>query len=271
MSELEQQIENRREKRRALAERGIDVFPRRTPYDLEPSDVHERYSERDTESLEEEVVELRVPGRIRAMRSHGKTAFVDLHDGGAKLQVMVRTKVSGALRRPRSGRFHPRLGEAHAHADGRADAFGERALDPRKGATAPPREVAWAGRRRSSLPPALPRSDGQPREPFGLRDARANHLEPAPFSRGKGISRSRDAHDALARGRRCSETLRHAPQRARSRALSPDRPGAFPEASPRRWVAPGLRDQSELPQRGDLDTTQPRVHDVGVLPGVLRL
>jgi len=93
MSELEQQIENRREKRRALAERGIDVFPRRTPYDLEPSDVHERYSERDTESLEEEAVELRVPGRIRAMRSHGKTAFVDLHDGGAKLQVMVRTKV----------------------------------------------------------------------------------------------------------------------------------------------------------------------------------
>ena len=93
MSELEQQIENRRRKRETLRDGGVEVFPKRVEYDLEPSVVHERYGELDAEALEERAVELRVPGRIRALRSHGKTSFLDLHDGAAKLQVMVRTKV----------------------------------------------------------------------------------------------------------------------------------------------------------------------------------
>jgi len=91
-SELEQQIENRRQKRRRIAELGVDVYPRRAAYDLEPTAIHATYDERDTESLEAEPVELTVPGRIRALRSHGKTAFLDLHDGATKLQVMVRKK-----------------------------------------------------------------------------------------------------------------------------------------------------------------------------------
>ncbi len=92
MSELDQQIENRRRKLAALAERGVEAFPARVEYDLEPSEVRRRYDDRDREALEAETIELTVPGRVRALRSHGKTAFLDLHDGGAKLQAMVRTK-----------------------------------------------------------------------------------------------------------------------------------------------------------------------------------
>jgi len=90
MSELETQIEHRRRKRRELAEAGIEPFPASVEYDLEPSAVHGTYGERDAESLDAETIELTVPGRVKALRSHGKTAFVDLHDGRMKLQVMVR-------------------------------------------------------------------------------------------------------------------------------------------------------------------------------------
>ena len=90
-SELETQIANRRAKRSALRERGVDPYPRRFEVDLEPSVVHERYGERTAEELEELGERLRVPGRVRSIREHGKTVFVDLHDGRAKLQLLIRT------------------------------------------------------------------------------------------------------------------------------------------------------------------------------------
>lgn len=90
MSELESQIANRKQKRESLTEKGISAYPTRVDYDLEPSGVHEKYTDQTAEDLEAASIELRVPGRVRAIRRHGKTSFVDLHDGKAKLQVMVR-------------------------------------------------------------------------------------------------------------------------------------------------------------------------------------
>ena len=92
MSELDEQIAHRRAKRDALAARGIDPYPIRTACDLEPSEVHARYGAASAEELEERKIRLAVPGRVRAIRSHGKTAFVDLADGGGKLQLFVRTQ-----------------------------------------------------------------------------------------------------------------------------------------------------------------------------------
>jgi lysyl-tRNA synthetase, class II len=90
MSELENQIEFRRRKRRELAAAGIDPFPSSFAFDLEPHAVHERYGDKTAEELEALTADLAVPGRVRALRSHGKTSFLDLNDGRAKLQVMVR-------------------------------------------------------------------------------------------------------------------------------------------------------------------------------------
>ena len=90
MSELDQQIENRRAKREALGEGGVELYPHRFDYDLEPSGVHQSHGGQTAEDLAENEIALRVPGRVKAIRSHGKTSFVDIHDGQAKLQVMIR-------------------------------------------------------------------------------------------------------------------------------------------------------------------------------------
>ena len=95
MSELDEQIAHRRAKRDALAARGIDPYPIRSACDLEPSEVHERYGELSAEELEQRAVRLAVPGRARAIRRHGKTAFVDLADGLGKLQLFIRTPALG--------------------------------------------------------------------------------------------------------------------------------------------------------------------------------
>ncbi len=90
MSELEAQIANRKSKRDELESLGVEPYPARVEYDLEPSKVHQRFGERSAEELEAGENQIRVPGRLRAIRKHGKTSFLDLHDGNAKLQVMVR-------------------------------------------------------------------------------------------------------------------------------------------------------------------------------------
>ncbi|HSM52499.1 MAG TPA: lysine--tRNA ligase [Thermoanaerobaculia bacterium] len=91
MSELDDQIRNRRAKREALGAMGVEAYPARAAVDLEPEEVHARYGAHTAAEWEAEGVELRVPGRLRAVRDMGKTRFLDLHDGRAKLQLLVRT------------------------------------------------------------------------------------------------------------------------------------------------------------------------------------
>ena len=90
MSELDEQIKNRREKRRALAERGVEVYPHEFGHDLEPAGVQERYGQASAEELEAAGATLRVPGRVRAIRGHGKLVFADLSDGAGKIQLLLR-------------------------------------------------------------------------------------------------------------------------------------------------------------------------------------
>jgi lysyl-tRNA synthetase, class II len=91
MSELDEQIENRRAKRQRLAERGIATYPHRFDWDAEPTGVRARWGERTAAELEAEKVHLRVPGRVRGIRTQGKLVFADLHDGREKLQLFIRT------------------------------------------------------------------------------------------------------------------------------------------------------------------------------------
>jgi lysyl-tRNA synthetase class 2 len=90
MSELDEQIQNRREKRQKLAEAGVQVYPHRFAWDLEPFAIRQQYGEKTAEELEAAGLRLRVPGRIRSIRRQGKLVFADLHDGRERLQLFVR-------------------------------------------------------------------------------------------------------------------------------------------------------------------------------------
>ncbi len=90
MSELQEQIQNRRRKLEELARQGVELYPHAFPHDLPPSEVHERWGERSAAELEGETLHLRVPGRLRGIRGHGRVMFLDLDDGRGKLQLFVR-------------------------------------------------------------------------------------------------------------------------------------------------------------------------------------
>ncbi len=90
MSELDDQIQNRREKRQRLAEAGIVPYPHRFEWDLEPCGVCQAYNDKTAEELEAAGIRLRVPGRVRSIRRQGKLAFADVHDGKTKLQLFIR-------------------------------------------------------------------------------------------------------------------------------------------------------------------------------------
>jgi len=90
MSELEEQIAVRREKRARLREEGVEVYPARCAFDHEPTAVRQRWGETSAEELEREALRVRVPGRVRARRDQGKVVFLDLSDGHERLQAFVR-------------------------------------------------------------------------------------------------------------------------------------------------------------------------------------
>jgi lysyl-tRNA synthetase class 2 len=90
VSELDEQIAFRRQKRERLRARGVEAYPARTGFDLEPSAVRARWENAGAAELEAAAHRLRVPGRIRAYRDQGKIVFFDLHDGAAKVQAFVR-------------------------------------------------------------------------------------------------------------------------------------------------------------------------------------
>ena len=90
MSELDNQIAVRRQKRAELEEAGTAVYPNGFTYDLETTDIHERFGDKSAEQLEEMQERVRVPGRITAFRKQGKLVFADLHDGKSRLQLFLR-------------------------------------------------------------------------------------------------------------------------------------------------------------------------------------
>jgi lysyl-tRNA synthetase class 2 len=90
MSELDDQIQNRRDKRQRLADAGVVPYPHRFDWDLEPSGVRAAHGEKTAEELEAAGLKLRVPGRVVSIRRQGKLIFSDIHDGKEKLQLFIR-------------------------------------------------------------------------------------------------------------------------------------------------------------------------------------
>lgn len=96
MSELENdQTEQRRKNLEGICELGYSAYPHRYRATHTISRVVEVYGGRSKEELEAERIELRVAGRIRAIRKMGKAAFITYSDGREQLQIYLRSNEVG--------------------------------------------------------------------------------------------------------------------------------------------------------------------------------
>jgi lysyl-tRNA synthetase class 2 len=87
---VEQLIANRRAKLDALRNMGQDPYPRRFRVELSVSEARSRYESLTAEELEAEPPEVRLGGRLLALRGHGKVSFADLSDGAGQIQLYLR-------------------------------------------------------------------------------------------------------------------------------------------------------------------------------------
>jgi lysyl-tRNA synthetase class 2 len=87
---VEQLISNRRAKLDALREMGQDPFPRRFRVELSVNEARSRYEGLSQEQLEADPPEVRLGGRLRAVRGHGKVSFADLSDGAGQIQLYLK-------------------------------------------------------------------------------------------------------------------------------------------------------------------------------------
>ena len=96
MEPLETLRAHRRGKLDELRRRGLDPYPPRFPVDGRVSEVVARFADLDAAALEARAARTRVGGRVTAIRTHGKAAFLDLSDGEGRIQVYVKQDVVGA-------------------------------------------------------------------------------------------------------------------------------------------------------------------------------
>jgi len=87
---IEQLIENRLAKLDELRELGLEPYPARYRVEESVKAAKHRFADTTAEELETEKPEVRLAGRLRAVRGHGKVSFVDLSDGDEQFQLYLR-------------------------------------------------------------------------------------------------------------------------------------------------------------------------------------
>jgi lysyl-tRNA synthetase class 2 len=89
------QFLQRRKKLSEIESLGYAPYPHKFAWTHTPREIGEQFGQRSGEQLSAERVEVRVAGRILALRPHGKAGFAHLAGAGARLQVYVRLDVVG--------------------------------------------------------------------------------------------------------------------------------------------------------------------------------
>lgn len=88
--ELNEQMQNRIDKMHRIEEAGWKPFGRRFPWTHRSADVNEQF-----DALAESEAEVKLAGRVMAIRGHGKTCFMDMQDKTGRMQLYVRKDVLG--------------------------------------------------------------------------------------------------------------------------------------------------------------------------------
>jgi lysyl-tRNA synthetase, class II len=85
----------RRKKLNEIKSLGYAAYPHKFDWTHTARQIGEQFGSRTTEQLSSERVDVRVAGRIVALRPHGKAAFAHLAGDGARLQIYVRLDAVG--------------------------------------------------------------------------------------------------------------------------------------------------------------------------------
>ncbi len=89
-TEVNEQMQVRLDKMHKIEEKGWKPFGYRFEYTHCSGDVKEQF-----EALSESETQVKLAGRVMAIRGHGKTCFMDMQDKDGRLQVYVRKDVLG--------------------------------------------------------------------------------------------------------------------------------------------------------------------------------
>ena len=94
MSESEL-LKTRREKNDALKAEGIELYPNDVRVTATTDEILKRFSDWDNEALMEAEERFEVAGRLMAMRSFGKAAFINIQDRQGRIQVYIKKNSVG--------------------------------------------------------------------------------------------------------------------------------------------------------------------------------
>ena len=89
-TDLNEQMQVRLDKMHKIEEKGLKPFGYRYEYTHRSGDVKEQF-----DALSETETEVKLAGRVMAIRGHGKTCFMDMQDKDGRIQVYVRKDVLG--------------------------------------------------------------------------------------------------------------------------------------------------------------------------------
>jgi lysyl-tRNA synthetase, class II len=94
--ELNDQLQVRRDKMKAMREKGHDPFGKRYERSHNIKELVEQHSELEKEDLEAKNVSVTLAGRIMTKRGKGKAGFANIQDLTGQIQVYVRVDAIGA-------------------------------------------------------------------------------------------------------------------------------------------------------------------------------
>ena len=89
-TDLNEQMQVRLDKMHKIEEKGLKPFGYRYEFTHRSGDVKENF-----DALSETETEVKLAGRVMAIRGHGKTCFMDMQDKDGRIQVYVRKDVLG--------------------------------------------------------------------------------------------------------------------------------------------------------------------------------
>jgi lysyl-tRNA synthetase class 2 len=90
-----EQYRQRQKKLEQIVALGYGPYPHKFDWTLTPAEVVVKFGATPVAQLEAEHAEVRVAGRIRTLRLHGKTGFAHIQGGGAQIQIYVRLDAVG--------------------------------------------------------------------------------------------------------------------------------------------------------------------------------